>query len=611
MKTNNEKWQGNSKPKSNAGAGRDGKPFEKRDVKSILKGSRGGSKFGTGKPSGDSRSTGNSDSKRTETGRPSYGDKKPYENRGNSSYGDKKPYENRGNSSYGDKKPYENRGNSSYGDKKPYENRDSRPSFGEKKSFESRGDKPAYGDRKPWENKEGSRPASGEKRSFRSSGDDSESGDRKPYESRESRPSFGPKKPWENKDSKPPYGERKPFESREGGRPSFGTKKPWENKDSKPYGERKPWENKDSKPFGERKPWESRDSRPSTGERKPWENRDSKPAYGERKPWEDRTDSNGEKTYGRNLNEPEDESRPDKLTFRKPAPGQKSEFVETRYDNKKDGVAFRKPTRRADDDYDPNSKYSNKKQLEYQKTVVDLTKPLRLNKFLANAGICSRREADEYIQAGVISVNGEIVTEMGVKVLLTDKVMFHDQTVQSERKVYLLLNKPKDCVTTSEDTHDRLTVIDLVKNACSERIYPVGRLDRNTTGVLLLTNDGDLASKLTHPKYEKKKIYHVTLDKVLEKGDYETILAGVTLDEDVIQVDALEFVKEGDLKQVGIEIHSGQNRVVRRIFEKLGYKIIRLDRVFFAGLTKKNLPRGKYRFLSEREVSMLKMGAHE
>jgi len=549
MKTNNEKWQGNSRPKSNAGAGRDGKPFEKRDVKSILKGSRGGAKFGTGKPSGDSRSADGKESKRTDTGRPSYGDKKPYENRGTSSYGDKKPFENRGSSSYGDKKPYENR--------------DSRPSFGEKRSFESKGDKPAYGDRKPYG--EGT-SSGGEKRSFRSSGDKPAYGDRKPYENREGRPSFGPKKPWENKDSKPAYGDRKPYESR--------------------------------------------DARPSFGPKKPWENRESKPAYGERKPWEDRTDSNGEKTYGRNLNAPEDESRPEKLSFRKPVEGQRSEFVETRYDNKKDGVAFRKPARR-DDNYDPNSKYSSKKQLEFHKTVVDLTKPLRLNKFLANAGICSRREADEYIQAGVISVNGEIVTEMGVKVLLTDKVMFHDQTVHSERKVYLLLNKPKDCVTTSEDTHDRLTVLDLVKNACSERIYPVGRLDRNTTGVLLLTNDGDLASKLTHPKYEKKKIYHVTLDKVLEKADYDTILAGVTLDEDVIQVDALEFVKEGDLKQVGIEIHSGQNRVVRRIFEKLGYKIIRLDRVFFAGLTKKNLPRGKYRFLSEREVSMLKMGAHE
>jgi 23S rRNA pseudouridine2605 synthase len=193
----------------------------------------------------------------------------------------------------------------------------------------------------------------------------------------------------------------------------------------------------------------------------------------------------------------------------------------------------------------------------------------------------------------------------------SDKIMFHNQPVRSERKVYLLLNKPKDCVTTSEDTHDRLTVLDLVKNACSERIYPVGRLDRNTTGVILLTNDGDLASKLTHPKYEKKKIYHVALDKALEAPDYETILGGIVLEEEKISVDSLEFVKDGDMKQVGIEIHSGQNRVVRRIFEKLGYKVIRLDRVYFAGLTKKSLPRGKYRFLNEREINMLKMGAYE
>jgi len=173
------------------------------------------------------------------------------------------------------------------------------------------------------------------------------------------------------------------------------------------------------------------------------------------------------------------------------------------------------------------------------------------------------------------------------------------------------LNKPKDCVTTSEDTHDRLTVVDLVKNACSERIYPVGRLDRNTTGVILLTNDGDLASRLTHPKYDKKKIYHAALDKALEEQDFQTIMSGVTLDDGVIAADALEYVKEGDPKQVGIEIHSGQNRVVRRIFEKLGYKVVRLDRVYFAGLTKKNLPRGKYRFLNEREINMLKMGAYE
>jgi 23S rRNA pseudouridine2605 synthase len=208
-------------------------------------------------------------------------------------------------------------------------------------------------------------------------------------------------------------------------------------------------------------------------------------------------------------------------------------------------------------------------------------------------------------------VNGEIVTEMGVKVMHSDKVMFHNQLVRSERKVYLLLNKPKDTVTTAEDTHERRTVLDLVKNACSERIYPVGRLDRNTTGVLLLTNDGDLASRLTHPKYDKKKIYHVTLDKPLEIPDFESVLAGVMLDDEKIAADALNFIKDDDFRQIGIEIHSGQNRVVRRIFEKLGYKVVRLDRVFFAGLTKKNLPRGKYRFLTEREVNMLKMGAYE
>ncbi|HLP04478.1 MAG TPA: pseudouridine synthase, partial [Paludibacter sp.] len=374
----------------------------------------------------------------------------------------------------------------------------------------------------------------------------------------------------------------KPWENREGGRPAFG---------------------------GPKKPWENRDNKPSYGERKPWEDRNNKPSYGERKPWE-RQQEDGEKTYGRVNHNSEERQGTDKLSFRKPGNNPKGEYIETRFDNKKDGTTFRRPIRKSDD-YNPNSKYSNKKQLEFRKNNVDMTKPVRLNKFLANAGICSRREADEYIQAGVISVNGEIVTEMGVKVLPTDKIMFHDQTVRSERKVYILLNKPKDCVTTSEDTHDRLTVLDLVKNACSERIYPVGRLDRNTTGVLLLTNDGDLASKLTHPKYDKKKIYHVTLEKPLEKEDFDTIMTGVALDDTTIAADALEFVKEGDLKQLGIEIHSGQNRVVRRIFEKLGYKIIRLDRVFFAGLTKKNVPRGKYRFLTEREISMLKMGAHE
>ena len=584
MKTNNEKWHGNSSSKSNTGAGRDGKSFEKRDVKSILKGSRGAAKSGTGKPfRDDNRPSGSSDYKRNDDSRPSYGDRKPYENR------DSRP-------SYGEKKSFESRG-SSYGDRKPFDNNESRPTFSPKKSFESRGDKPAYGDRKPYENR-GDKPAYGDKKPWESRGDKPAYGEKKPWENRGDKPAYGDRKPYENRGDKPAYGDRKPYESKEG-RPSFAPKKPWESRDGKPA-------------YGDRKPYESRDARPSFGDKKPWEKREGKPTFGEPKPWEDRFDSNGEKTYGRSSQSTnDDEPRDGKLSFSKPGEPRKPSFVETRFDNKKDGVTFRKPARRSDDNYDPNSKYSNKKQLEFKKTIVDLTKPLRLNKFLANAGICSRREADEYIQAGVISVNGEIVTEMGVKVLLTDKVMFHDQTVHSERKVYLLLNKPKDCVTTSEDTHDRLTVLDLVKNACSERIYPVGRLDRNTTGVLLLTNDGDLASKLTHPKYDKKKIYHVTLDKPLEEADFNAVMAGVELDDTKIAADALEFVKEGDLKQVGIEIHSGQNRVVRRIFEKLGYKVIRLDRVYFAGLTKKNLARGKYRFLSEREVSMLKMGAHE
>jgi 23S rRNA pseudouridine2605 synthase len=240
---------------------------------------------------------------------------------------------------------------------------------------------------------------------------------------------------------------------------------------------------------------------------------------------------------------------------------------------------------------------------------MDPETPVRLNKFLANAGICSRREADEFIQAGVVRVNGEVVTELGVKVKPIDTILFHDQAVSIEHKIYILLNKPKDCVTTSDDPQERTTVMDLVKGACVERIYPVGRLDRNTTGVLLLTNDGDLASKLTHPKYEKRKIYQATLDKNIEPEDIQKILDGITLEDCEVKADNCSYVDSDMRNVVGIEIHTGQNRVVRRIFESLGYKVYKLDRVYFAGLTKKNLPRGKWRHLSEKEVGLLKMGA--
>lgn len=262
-------------------------------------------------------------------------------------------------------------------------------------------------------------------------------------------------------------------------------------------------------------------------------------------------------------------------------------------------------------DYDPNAKYSMKKRIEYKEENIDPTVPVRLNKFLANAGICSRREADEFIQAGVVTVNGQVVTELGTKVLRTDEVKFHDQPVKMEKKVYVLLNKPKDCVTTSDDPQQRKTVMDLVKDACPERIYPVGRLDRNTTGVLLLTNDGDLASKLTHPKFLKKKIYHVFLDKNVTAHDMQQIATGITLDDGEVHADAIEYASPTDKSQVGIEIHSGKNRIVRRIFESLGYRVVKLDRVQFAGLTKKNLRRGDWRFLTEKEVDMLRMGAFE
>ena len=275
------------------------------------------------------------------------------------------------------------------------------------------------------------------------------------------------------------------------------------------------------------------------------------------------------------------------------------------YGQQRGGYGMRTPG------YDPNAKYSLKKRIEYKETHVDPNEPIRLNKYLANAGVCSRREADDFIQAGVVTVNGQVVTELGTKVLRGDEVKFHDQPVTLEKKVYVLLNKPKDYVTTSDDPQQRKTVMDLVKDACPERIYPVGRLDRNTTGVLLLTNDGEMASKLTHPKFLKKKVYHVYLDKNVTMHDMQQIASGIELEDGEIHADAIEYADDHDKSQVGIEIHSGKNRIVRRIFESLGYRVTKLDRVQFAGLTKKNLRRGDWRFLTEQEVDMLRMGAYE
>lgn len=262
------------------------------------------------------------------------------------------------------------------------------------------------------------------------------------------------------------------------------------------------------------------------------------------------------------------------------------------------------------------SKIKNKEEalptepIRYPETISPDAQ-IRLNKYLANAGVCSRREADLLIAKGEVSVNGEVVTELGHRVTPMDIVEYKGVRVESQSKVYVLLNKPKNCVTTSDDPECRLTVMDIVKNACPERIYPVGRLDRQTTGVLLITNDGDLAAKLTHPSFLKKKIYHVWLDKPVTMEHMQAIADGVQLEDGEIHADALSYVSEEDLTQVGIEIHSGRNRIVRRIFEHLGYRVQKLDRVYFAGLTKKNLRRGQWRYLNEQEVNALRMGAFE
>ncbi len=347
------------------------------------------------------------------------------------------------------------------------------------------------------------------------------------------------------------------------------------------------------RPYGDRPAYGERPQRPAYGDRphRAYGDRPQRP-YGERPAYGDRP----QRPYG---------DRPQRPYGERPAYGDRSQRPYGDRPQRPYGDRLqRKP-------YNPNAKYSFKKQIEYKEAHYDPNEPMRLNKFLANAGICSRREADEFIAAGVVKVNGEVVTELGTKIKPTDEVRFHEDTVSIEKKVYVLLNKPKGYVTTVDDPQDRKTVMDLVKGACRERIYPVGRLDRNTTGVLLLTNDGELAAKLTHPQYRKKKIYHVHLDRNVTAADMRQIADGIRLDDGEIHADAVEYASETDKKQVGIEIHSGRNRIVRRIFEHLGYKVLKLDRVYFAGLTKKLVKRGDWRFLTEKEVNMLRMGAFE
>ncbi len=290
--------------------------------------------------------------------------------------------------------------------------------------------------------------------------------------------------------------------------------------------------------------------------------------------------------------------------------GSRGRYSSKKSEGRRESRFEREDNRRGKKTYDQSKSYGQKRKESGRPRKLVLAakeESIRLNRYLSRAGICSRREADEFIAAGVVTVNGEVVTELGTKVKPTDVVRFHDQPVGLEKKVYVLLNKPKNCVTTMDDPQGRMTVMDLVKGACDERIYPVGRLDRNTTGVLLLTNDGDLAARLTHPRYEHKKMYHVVTDNPVKEEHLSQIASGIELEDGFVKADSISYVDEESDKHVGIEIHSGKNRIVRRIFESLGYKVVRLDRVYFAGLTKKGLPRGHWRNLTPAEVGFLQM----
>ncbi len=448
----------------------------------------------------------------------------------------------------------------SYGqnDRRPYNNSESRP-YGERRSY---GD----GERRPYNKPYGERQGSGygERRPYN-----------KPYGERQGS-GYGERHSYGDGERRPynkPYGERQG--SGYGERHSYGDgeRRPY----NKPYGERQ------GSGYGERHSY-------GDGERRPY----SKP-YGEGRPHGE----GGNRPYGGGR-KPFAGQRP---SGPKPAQrGKGRKKFEAQFDESAESGINRMIERR------PNINNTQFSDNDYVATPIQ--NEIRLNKFIANSGVCSRREADTFIQAGVVTVNGEVVTELGTKVnVLTDDVRFNGERLKGEEKVYIVMNKPKGYVTTASDPHAGKTVMDLLKN-CEVRVFPVGRLDKATTGVLMFTNDGEIAERLTHPSYDKKKIYQVILDRELSQDDYDKILTGIELSDGEVTADELEYIDATDHRRLGIEIHSGKNRIVRRIFESLGYTVKALDRVYFAGLTKKGLNKGEWRYLTEGEVNILKMGAY-
>ncbi len=566
--------------------------------------------------------------------RDSQGPRKTFSKGGSSDFNKRKSFSS-------SDKPKRPRTSGDSSEKRPYTKREDsdgpRKSYGDsEKSFS--GEKRAYGKRQDgsFKSKSSSGFGGGEKRSY-TKRDDSDGprksfgdGERKPFVKREDGKyeSAGPRKSYgdgekrsytKREDSDRPRksfgdGERKPFVKREDGKyESAGPRKSYGDGEKRSYTKRED-SDRPRKSFGdgERKPFVKREDGKyeSAGPRK---------SYGE-----------GEK---RSYTKREDGDRP-RRSF---GDGERKPFVKREggdFDKprKSYGDGERKPyAKREGGDFDkPRKSYDDKKsfdkpyepRLSKTQRVVEKSKKagpsktsdqkgvsddaVRLNRYVANAGICSRREADVLIATGVVTVNGKIVTEMGYKVNPTDVVTYGGVPIKNEVKKYLLLNKPKDYITTMDDPEERKTVMELIRKACKERLYPVGRLDRNTTGVLLFTNDGDLTAKLTHPKFNVRKVYHVVLDKRITSEDFRTLSEGIELADGPIKPDAIEYVGEGK-SELGVEIHSGRNRIVRRLFEHLGYEVMKLDRVVFAGLTKKDLPRGKHRFLTPKEIDFLKM----
>ena len=456
-------------------------------------------------------------------------------------------------------------GRREYGDRRNSNN-------GERRSFSGNGERRSYGSDRP-------------RRSF------GEGGERKSYGNSERR-SFGE------------GSERRSFSSNNGERRSFSSDRP--RRTFSEGGERRSSFGGERRSFsGERKSFGENSERRSfsgNGERRSFNSDRPRRSFGE----------GGErKSYGNNERRSFGEGS-ERRSFggdRRNSGGFKNTGKKSFY--KKDFNYFRD-----EDESGINKMISRRPQLnndaysDNDTVSAPIKEEVRLNKFIANSGVCSRREADNFILAGVVTVNGEVVTELGTKVNInTDDIRFNGERLKGEEKVYIVMNKPKGYVTTASDPHADKTVMDLLKG-CSARVFPVGRLDKNTTGVLMFTNDGEIAEKLTHPSYDKKKIYQVSLDGKLKKEDYDKILSGIELPDGMIAADELEYIEEDDHRKLGIEIHSGKNRIVRRIFESLGYEVKALDRVYFAGLTKRGLKRGEWRYLTEGETNLLKMGAY-